>query len=235
MTSTTKQPASSPRLSLIDFVTMAVTFFALGVTLQVLLIEAGTSSTRAFVASVVIFSATSEFAYLAVRNGGGSEWAAIVAGWVVATRFGILAVSLVPRLPKGLPLRVLAALNAFDPNVAMAVQQENPKAVEREFWRTTSAMMIGWFLGIAVGTFLGNVIGDTSRIGLDAVFPAALLAIIGNILRSRDGFVAGVAGGLICLGLLPIAPAGLPIILSVFGVGVALLVGRLVPSQTRLP
>jgi len=178
------------------------------------------------VASAVIFSATSEFAYLAVRDGGGSDWAAILAGWVVATRFGILAVSLSARMPQGVLRRGIAALTAFDPNVAVAVQQRDPHSVEREFWRTTAGMMLGWFTGILVGTFLGNVLGDTSRWGLDAVFPAAMLAIIGNLLRRRDGFAAAVAGGLICLILLPWAPAGLPIILSVFGVAAAFAFGR---------
>lgn len=212
---------------------MGITFFSLGVTLQVLLIDNGTSATRAFIASAVIFSATSQFAYLAVRDGGGSDLAGIVAAWVVATRFGILAVSLNPRLPKGVVRRVLAALNAFDPNVAIAVQQTEPKAVEREFWRTTGGMMIGWFLGIGVGTFIGAV-GDTSRIGLDAVFPAALLAIIGNLLRQRDGFVSGICGALICLVLIPLVPAGFPIILSVFGVAVALLLARQ-PGERKSP
>ena len=151
--------ASAPRLSVVDFATMAITFFSLGVTLQVLLIDVGTSSLRAFVASSVIFSATSQFAYLAVREAGGGELAAIIAGVIVATRFGILAVSLVPRLPTGALRRTLAAVNAFDPNVAIAVQQATPEDVEREFWRTTAGMMIGWFTGVAVGTFLGDVLG----------------------------------------------------------------------------
>ena len=216
-------PAST-RLSLADFATMAITFFSLGVTLQVLLIDTGTSATRAFVASAVIFSATSQFAYLAVRDAGGGEWAAILAGILVATRFGILAVSLSRRLPTGTLRRIPAFLNAFDPNVAVAVQQPTPESVEREFWRTTAGMMIGWFVGIAVGTFLGDVLGDTQRLGLDAVFPAALLAMIGNLLRSRDGRIAGVAGGLLCLALLPLVPAGLPIILSLGGVVIAVLI-----------
>lgn len=222
--------ATAPRLSVADFATMAITFFSLGVTLQVALIDAGTSATRAFVASAVIFSATSQFAWLAVRESGGSEWAAILAGWVVASRFGILAVSLAPRLPPGLARRALAALNAFDPNVAIAVQQPTPQEVEREFWRTTIGMLIGWFAGIAVGTWLGNVIGDTERFGLDAVFPAALLAIIGNLLRTEEGRIAAISGGLICLALLPLVPAGLPIILSVFGVAVALVAVERRPS-----
>lgn len=211
---------------------MAITFFSLAVTLQVLLIDIGTSPGRAFVASAVIFSATSQFAYLAVREAGGGEWAAIIAGVIVATRFGILAVSLVPRLPSGVFRRALASVNAFDPNVAIAVQQTNPEDVEREFWRTTAGMMIGWFPGVAVGTFLGDVLGDTSRFGLDALFPAALLAIIGNLLRTRDGRVAGIAGALLCLVLLPIVPAGLPIILSLGGVVVAVVLSKDQPQET---
>jgi len=158
-----------------------------------------------------------------VKDAGGGEWAAIIAGVIVATRFGILAVSLSRRLPPGAVRRTLAVLNAFDPNVAVAVQQPKPAGVEREFWRTTAGMMLGWFAGIAVGTFLGDVLGDTSRLGLDAVFPAALLAIIGNLLRTKDGRIAGIAGGLVCLALLPIAPPGLPIILSLAGVLIATL------------
>lgn len=223
------QPQST-RLATVDFAAIAVTFFSLGVTLQVVLIDRGTSVWRAFAASAVIFSATSQFAYLAVRDAGGSDWAAIAAGTIVATRFGILAMTLIPRLPAGRLRRTAAAVNAFDPNVAMGIQQPTAPEVEREFWRTTAAMMLGWFVGIAVGTFLGNVLGDVDRLGLDAVFPAALLAIVGNLLRTREGLTAAVAGGLICLVLLPLAPAGVPIILSVLGVGVALRI-----SRTRVP
>lgn len=220
------QESAPPRLSAVDFATMGITFFSLAVTLQVLLIDHGASSTRAFVASAVIFSATSQFAYLAVRDGGGSDWAAIAAGAVVATRFGILALTLAPRLPPVLWRRVAATLTTLDPNVAVAVQQPTPELVEREYWRTTAGLLIGWFAGLAAGTLLGNFLGDTQRWGLDAVFPAALLAIIGNLLRQRDGFIAGVSGAIICLVLLPFVPAGLPIILSVLGVAIALAVVR---------
>ena len=222
-----------PRLGRADSAALAITFFSLGVTLQVLLIDRGASLLNAFAASAVIWSATSQFAYLAVRDAGGGEWAAIIAGAVVAARFGILATTLVPRLPVGTLRRALASVNAFDPNVAIAVQQSDSSAVEREFWRVTAAMMIGWFPGIVVGTFVGDVVGDIDRLGLDAVFPAALLSIIAGLLRTGEGFAAGIAGAVICLSLIPIAPAGVPIIASVLGalvgVGVA---GRTARSRS---
>lgn len=205
-----------------DLATFAVTFFALGVTVNLLVLEAGTSSELTIVAAIVIFSATSELAYLAVRDAGGSEVAAIIAAWVVASRFGLLAVSLGARLPGGLWHRAAAAVNAFDPNVAVAIQQPDDASVARAFWRITAALMLGWWIGTFVGVFLGNVIGDADRYGLDALFPAALLAIIGSVLRRRDGAAAALLGGGVCLVLIPIVPAGVPIIASLAGAIIAL-------------
>lgn len=207
-------------------VTLTFTFVILGATMQVALAEAGTSPVRAWIASATIFSATSQFAYLAVRSAGGTDWAAILAGLVVATRFGILAASLAPRLPEGRWRRAAAAVCTLDPGVAMAVQQPTPEAVERQYWLTSACLVGGWFVGITIGSVLGDVIGDTARYGVDAVFPAVLLAMIGNALRTRDGFTAAVAGGLISMILVPVTPAGVPIILSVAGVAVAIAAQR---------
>ena len=205
-----------------DLAALAVTFFALGVTVNVLVLERVGSSGLTIGAAIVINSATTELAYLAVRDAGGSQLAAIVAGWVVASRFGLLAVSLGARIDVGRLHRVAAGLQSFDPNVGVAIQQQRSSDVIRVFWRATAAMHAGWISGVLVGVFLGNVIGDAQRFGLDALFPAALLAIIGNLLRQRAGAVAALVGGGLCLVLIPIAPAGLPIIVSVVGAFVAM-------------
>ncbi len=194
------------------------------------MLDAGTSLARAWIASAVIFSATSQFAYLAVTGAGGSEIAAIVAGWIVASRFGILAVTLTRIFRDGVFVRSVAAINAFDINVGMASQQSDLPRARRAFWMVTVAMMSGWFVGITAGTLLGEVMGDTKRFGI-----AALLAIIGNALHTRDGATAGVVGGLICLVLIPVAPAGLPIILSLGGVGAALVMAERSTSSQPSP
>ncbi len=200
-----------------DLGALCLTFFALGVTVNVLVLERVGSESLTVGAALLINSATTELAYLAVRDAGGTQLAAVVAGWVVASRFGLLAVSLGARLRAGRWHRAAAGLQSFDPNVTMAIQQRSSADVVRVFWRVTAAMHTGWFLGIGVGVFLGNVIGDAQRFGLDAVFPAALLAIIGNLLRRRSGAFAAAVGGGLCLLLIPIAPAGLPIIASLVG------------------
>jgi predicted branched-subunit amino acid permease len=205
-----------------DLGALCLTFFALGVTVNVLVLDRVGSESLTIVAAVAINSATTELAYLAVRDAGGTQLAAVIAGWVVASRFGLLAVSLGARLKVGTWHRAAAGLQSFDPNVTWAVQQRDARDVMRVFWRATAAMHLGWLSGIAVGVFLGNVIGDAQRFGLDAVFPAALLAIIGNLLRRRSGALAAAVGGGLCLVLIPIAPAGVPIIASLVGAVVAL-------------
>jgi predicted branched-subunit amino acid permease len=219
-TSTGEQAATAPSWG--DLGALCLTFFALGVTVNVLVLDRVGSESLTIVAAVAINSATTELAYLAVRDAGGTQLAAVIAGWVVASRFGLLAVSLGARLQVGNWHRAAAGLQSFDPNVTWAIQQRNPRQVMRVFWRATAAMHLGWLSGIAVGVFLGNVIGDAQRFGLDAVFPAALLAIIGNLLRRRSGALAAAVGGGLCLVLIPITPAGVPIIASLVGAVVAL-------------
>lgn len=213
-----------------DLAALTLTFFALGVTVNVLVLERVGSEALTIGAALIINSATTELAYIAVRDAGGTQIAAVLAGWVVASRFGLLAVSLGARLRVGVLHRAVAASQAFDPNVGLAIQQRTPTQVVRVFWRVTIAMHTGWYLGIVVGVFLGNVIGDADRLGLDAVFPAALLAIVGNLLRRRAGAVAAAIGGVLCLVLIPIAPAGVPIIVSLVGAIVALRIAE-APQQ----
>jgi len=213
---------SSPPLGVLFGI--AATFFALGITVNVVVLERIESEARTFVAAVLVNAATTELAYLAVRDAGGGLLAALIAGWVVASRFGLLAASLGARITVGRTHRLAIALQSFDPNVGLAVQHDAQRDVIRTFWRVTAAMHAGWWSGTIVGIVFGNVIGDASAWGLDAVFPAAMLAIIGNLLRDRAGLVAAVIGATVCVGLLGVAPAGVPIILSVGGAVVALVI-----------
>ena len=201
---------------------IGLTFFTLGVTVNVLVLERTGSELRTVVAALVVNAATTELAYLAVRDAGGGLLAGLIAGWVVATRFGLLAAGLGARISVGRWHRAAAGLQSFDPNVGVAVQETKPRDVISVFWWVTLAMHLGWVSGTLIGVFLGNVIGDAQRLGLDAVFPALLLAVIASLLRRRDGLAAAMIGGAICAVLIPVLPAGVPIILSLGGAVAAL-------------
>ena len=207
-----------------DYLALVFSYFAVGVTVSVAMIEREVSATTTLVAALVVYSATSELAFLAVKDADGSTMIGVLSGWLVASRFGLLAVSLGARYAGPVMERAGAAINSFDPNVGLAIQQSDPQELRRVFWRVTLALMIGWWIGSIVGVVLGDVIGDGRAWGLDAVFPATLVAIIGALVRRRDGLTAALAGAGICCALIPIAPGGLPILASALGAVFALFV-----------
>jgi predicted branched-subunit amino acid permease len=69
-----------------------------------------------------------------------------------------------------------------------------------------------WVGGTVLGALAGEVLGDPEQLGLDAAFPALFLALLATQLVNRRAVIAAVAGATIALALLPIAPAGVPVI-----------------------
>ena len=69
-----------------------------------------------------------------------------------------------------------------------------------------------WVGSTVLGVLAGDLIGDPTRLGLDAAFPALFLALLVPMLRSRTAVAAAFLGGAIALALIPIAAPGVPII-----------------------
>jgi predicted branched-subunit amino acid permease len=88
------------------------------------------------------------------------------------------------------------------------------------------AVWLCWNAGTLAGALLGSGLGDPRALGLDAMFPAAFLALLAPQLRRPGAPVAAVAGAMIALTLLPVAPAGIPIVAAVAGVVPGVLVAR---------
>ncbi len=92
-------------------------------------------------------------------------------------------------------------------------------------------MFVCWNLGTAIGAASGGVLGDPRRLGLDAMLPAAFLALLAPHLARPEARRIAVAGGLIALVMVPIAPAGLPIVAA----GTAVLIPRMAPEPIGRP
>jgi predicted branched-subunit amino acid permease len=212
-----------PALRRSDLVALTVTFFVVGITVSALAVTGGTSPMTTFVAAVIMYSATSELAFLAVVQGGGSTITGVLSGWLVASRFGLLAITLARIYGRELPLwkRVLAAYVVVDPSIAMAANERDLGAQRRTYVALSVWMSIGWVAGSVVGILLGDRIGDPSAIGLDAVFPASLVAILAPSLRRPDSRVAAAVAVAVTLVLVELTPGGVPVLLSVVGAAVA--------------
>jgi len=166
----------------------------------------------AIVMSATLYAGSAQFAATAVLASGGSALAAIVAGVLLNARYGPMGIALAPSL-RGGPLR-RAAIGQTMIDFAWA-------ASSRGGGRFDPAFMVGasmsaypaWVGGTAIGVAAGDEIGDPSALGLDAIFPAFFLALLveGELRRGRPLVAAGL-GSLIALALLPLTPAGVPII-----------------------
>jgi predicted branched-subunit amino acid permease len=69
-----------------------------------------------------------------------------------------------------------------------------------------------------LGALAGSAIRDTNAFGLDAMFPAVILALIVKDLRDTRILRAALAGAAIALAAAPFLPAGLPVLLALAAV-----------------
>ena len=69
-----------------------------------------------------------------------------------------------------------------------------------------------WVGSTALGTVLGGVFQDPNALGLDAAFAALFLALAMPYLKEPRARQAAALAAVITLVLIPVAPAGVPII-----------------------
>jgi len=189
-----------------------------GVSFGVLAVGAGLSVAQACAMSVLVFTGGSQFAVIGVIAAGGSTATALTNALLLAARNTAYGLTLAPLLRGSLARRALAAQLVIDESTAMARGQADAAAARGAFWWTGIAVFVLWNLGTLAGALAGAGLGDPERLGLDAMFPAAFLALLAPQLRQAGAPRAALAGGLIALVLLPVAPAGVPVLAAALGV-----------------
>jgi 4-azaleucine resistance transporter AzlC len=188
-----------------------------GVSFGVLAVAAGLSPAQACVMSMLTFTGASQFAYIGILTGGGGALAAMGPAVMLALRNAAYGLSLAPILPRRLRHRALAAHLVIDESTAMARAHDDPGAARRAFLTTGVSVWVGWNLGTLAGALLGGGLGDPRSLGLDAMFPAAFLALLAPQLRRPGAPAAAIAGAVIAIAIVPFAPAGVPVTAALAG------------------
>ena len=185
--------------------------FVLSVSFGVLARQAGFSPLQAIVTAAIVFAGSAQFAALAVLTGGGTAAAAVVAGTLMNGRYLAMGTALAPSLPGGPLSRALQGQAVVDSSWALANRGDG--TFDRWLlFGTTAPQYVAWLLGTVVGAFSGDLLGDTDRLGLDAVFPTFFLGILIAELRQPRSRVVALCGAAIALALVPITPPGVPIL-----------------------
>ena len=218
--------AQTSRRTLSGAVGIGIAVGVYGISFGVLAVAAGLSPAQACVMSMLVFTGASQFAFVGVLAAGGGALAAMGPAVMLAVRNAAYGVSLTPILPRRLRDRALLAQLVIDESTAMARAQEDPAAARRAFLATGVSVWLCWNLGTLAGALLGGGLGDPRTLGLDAMFPAAFLALLAPQLRRPGAPVAAVAGAMIAVTALPFAPAGVPVVAALAGVVPGVLVAR---------
>lgn len=188
-----------------------------GVSFGALAIAAGFSVGQAMALSALMFTGGSQFAYIGVIDAGGSAVAAAAAALLLGARNSVYAMALAPVLRLRGVRRVLGAQLTIDESFAMATgvqSDEEPRAARTAFWATGIAVFVGWNIFTVAGAAGAASLGDPAKWGLDAMVPAAFLALLWPRLQNRRAVAIALLAAVVAIVLMPLTPAGVPIILG---------------------
>lgn len=172
--------------------------------------------------SVAVFAGASQFLFVGILTAGGSVVAAAAAGLLVNLRHVPFGFAVSDALGPALSRRLLGSHVMTDEAVAFALARRAPAARRTAYWACAVPLFVFWNLGTLAGALGGRALHDTRSLGLDAAFPAVLLALIRPALGERRTLAAAVTGAAIALCSAPFLPAGLPVLLALLGVAVTL-------------
>ena len=188
--------------------------------------------------SVLVFAGGSQIAAVGVVLAGGSPFAAVAAGAVLNTRlfpYGLAVADVVGpaeqsdraridasgagagRTVRRWLIRLLGAQVITDESVAFALRQTDPARRRAAFWTCGLTLFAAWNVAVALGVLAGSVVRNTNAFGLDATFPAVLIALALPALAELRTRVSAGTGAVIAVALTPVLPAGLPVLAALAG------------------
>jgi 4-azaleucine resistance transporter AzlC len=184
---------------------------AFGASFGVLAAAAGMGTVAPIVMSATTFAGSGQFAAASILDEGGAVVAAIAAAVLLNSRYAPIGISVAPLFRGPAWRRVLEGQLIVDESWAIANRGEG---------RFDRGLLLGaglvlypcWVLSTTIGAVAGDLLGDPEQLGLDAAFPALFLALLIPQLRSRRALAAAAGGAAVALVLVPVAPAGLPIV-----------------------
>ena len=192
---------------------IGIAVIAFGVSYGVLARAAGMGVWAPIVMSATTFAGSSQFAAASILHTGGSVAAAVGAASLLNARYVPISIS-VAQLFRGALLRRLVQ--------SQLIVDESWAVSARPGGGSDLRLLLGaglllypcWVGGTAIGVVGGGALGNPSRLGLDAAFPALFLALLAPQVRGRRPLVAAALGGAIALVLVPLAPPGVPIVVA---------------------
>jgi 4-azaleucine resistance transporter AzlC len=200
-----------------DVLAIAAAAGLIGASFGAIAVSAGLPWWMPSVLSVLVFAGGSQFMVVGVIAAGGSPIAAVIGALVLNARHLPFGLAIGDVLGRGRLARLVGSHLMVDESVAFAMAQEDRARGRAAFWACGVALFVTWNLGTLGGALAGQTIGDPGALGLDAAFPAALLALVLPALRDPVTRRAALLGAVVALAATPLLPAGVPVLLALVG------------------
>jgi predicted branched-subunit amino acid permease len=180
--------------------------------------DAGLSTWQASAFSLLVFAGSAQFAAIEVIGDGGSALAAVAAGLLLNLRSLAFGMAMATALSGPWWKRAAWSQFMIDESTAVGSAQTDDR------WRRYGYLCAGltifatWnvttFIGAAALSSSGEVL---TTWGIDSTIPAAFLALLWPRLADAGQRRTALAGGIVALALVPVAPPGVPILAAAFG------------------
>jgi predicted branched-subunit amino acid permease len=200
-----------------DALALSAALAVVGASFGALAAAAGLSLPMTIALSSVVFAGGSQFLVVAIVAAGGGAVAAVAAGLLVNARhlpFGFAVGGLVG---DSWPAKLLGAHIMIDESVAFSRARGTGPRARTAYWLCGVLMFVLWNVGTVVGVLAGSAVPDPNVFGVDAAFPAALLALLLPSLRRADARRVGLTAAAVALLATPWLPAGLPVLAGLLG------------------
>jgi 4-azaleucine resistance transporter AzlC len=199
-----------------DAAAIAAAMVAVGASFGAVAISYGLPAWAPFLLSTVVFAGGAQFLAVGLIA-AGNPLAAVFAGLLLNARHLPFGLAVGRTVGTRLPARLVGSHLMTDEVVAFTLAEPDPGRRRRVYWLIGVTLFTSWNLGSALGVLLGGAVGDTDRLGLDAAFPAGVIALIMPSLRDARTRTAALSGAAVAVLLTPVLPAGLPVLCALIG------------------
>lgn len=195
-----------------DGLAVAVATGAYGISFGAIGASSGLDVAQTCALSLLVFTGASQFAFVGVIASGGAPLVGAASGVLLGVRNTLYGLKLAPLLGWTGLRRAGAAQLVIDESTAMSVTRGSTEAARVGFLTTGLGVFVLWNAATALGAVAGDSLGDPRDYGLDAAVGGAFLALLWPRLDSGTSRLAAVLAAALALALVPLTPAGVPVL-----------------------
>jgi predicted branched-subunit amino acid permease len=207
-----------------DGIAVGIATGAYGISFGAISVASGLDVWQSCALSLIVFTGASQFALVGVIGAGGNPFLAALSGLLLGTRNTLYGIKVAPLVGWRGARRAAAAHLVIDESSAMTLTRTTREQARAGFLSTGLAVFVLWNLATLAGALAGDSLGDPRAYGLDAAVGAAFLGLLWPRLTTMRNRVAALLGAAVALSMVPLVPAGVPVLAaSVVALGMGLI------------